>query len=91
MFRRDRFKVSLPANLAARGDDVAAFEWREEITRALGRLRPIYREAFLLRYVENLEYAEMARRSGTGESTLRMRVKRANDRLRELLAEVRIA
>jgi RNA polymerase sigma-70 factor (ECF subfamily) len=91
MFRRDRFKVSLPANLVARGDDVAAFEWREEITRALGRLRPIYREAFLLRYVENLEYAEMARRSGTRESTLRMRVKRANDRLRELLAEVRIA
>ena len=91
IFRRDRFSVSLQNNLAANGDAAAAFEWREEITRALARLRPIYREAFLLRYVENLDYAEMALRSGTGQSTLRMRVKRANDRLRELLQEVRTA
>lgn len=91
IFRRDRFSVSLQNDLAANGDAAAAFEWREEITRALARLRPIYREAFLLRYVENLDYAEMALRSGTGQSTLRMRVKRANDRLRELLQEVRTA
>jgi DNA-directed RNA polymerase specialized sigma24 family protein len=63
---------------------------REEIARALAQLRPLHREAFLLRHVENLDYAEMALRSGTGESTLRMRVKRANDRLRELLRDVRV-
>ena len=70
MFRRDRFKVSLPANLVARGDDVAAFEWREEIARALGRLRPIYREAFLLRpllaYNRGRMPARMAMRTSSG-------------------------
>lgn len=89
LFRRRRYTASLRGDLPSGGDEAAALEWREEIARALARLRPIYREAFLLRHVEHLDYAEMARRSGTGESTLRMRVKRANDQLRELLVEVR--
>src|SRR4249920_46577 len=32
--------------------------WREEIERALGQLRPEQREAFLLKYVEELGYDE---------------------------------
>jgi RNA polymerase sigma-70 factor (ECF subfamily) len=65
-----------------------AFEWRDEITSALSRLRPHYREAFLLRYIEGLEYAEMAEMTGAKEPALRMRVKRASDQLRELLRDV---
>ena len=89
LVRRHRFSVSLRSDMAANGDAAGAFEWREEIARALAQLRPIYREAFLLRYVESLDYAEMARRSGTRQSALRMRVKRASEQLRELLHEVR--
>ena len=62
--------------------------WREELERALARLDPLYREAFLLKHVEELEYDEMARVTGAGVSALKMRVKRACDRLRELLQEV---
>ena len=62
-------------------------EWREEIERALAQLDPLQREAFLLKHVEGLEYGEMVRVTGARESALKMRVKRACDRLRILLGE----
>ncbi len=61
--------------------------WREEIDRALATLDTAQREAFLLKYVEELSYEEMAESTGVGISALKMRVKRACDRLRELLQE----
>jgi RNA polymerase sigma-70 factor, ECF subfamily len=65
--------------------------WREEIDRALQRLRPEQREAFLLKYVEELGYDEMSQLTGVGVSALKMRVLRACDRLRELLSGVHSA
>jgi RNA polymerase sigma-70 factor (ECF subfamily) len=62
--------------------------WREEIERALDQLRPDQREAFLLKYVEELGYDEMSQLTGIGVSALKMRVMRACERLRELLSEV---
>ena len=62
--------------------------WREEISRALTRLDADQREAFLLKHVEELTYEEMAELTGAGISALKMRVKRACDRLREQLQEV---
>ena len=62
--------------------------WREEIERAIGELSPDQREAFLLKYVEDLEYEEMSEITGVGVSALKMRVLRACDRLRTLLREV---
>jgi RNA polymerase sigma-70 factor, ECF subfamily len=62
--------------------------WREEIGMALQQLRPDQREAFLMKYVEDLSYEEMSQVTGVGVSALKMRVLRACDRLRELLAEV---
>ncbi|HET8624702.1 MAG TPA: sigma-70 family RNA polymerase sigma factor [Gemmatimonadales bacterium] len=88
LFHRRRHTEDLRDDVAATGDTSASIEWREEIARALAELRPHYREAFLLRYVEGLDYAEMARLTGAREPTLRMRVKRAGDRLRLLLRDV---
>ena len=62
--------------------------WREEIDRALERLNADQREAFLLKYVEELGYDDMAQLTGVGVSALKMRVMRACERLRELLSEV---
>ena len=62
--------------------------WREEIDRALQQLRPDQREAFVLKYVEELGYDEMSQLTGVGVSALKMRVMRACERLRELLSEV---
>ena len=58
---------------------------REEIELALSQLVPEQREAFLLHHVEEFSYEEMAALTGVGVSALKMRVKRACERLRELL------
>jgi len=67
--------------------DVERQAWREELGRALARLDAGQREAFLLKHVEDMSYDEMAVLTGVGISALKMRVKRACDRLRELLRE----
>lgn len=59
----------------------------DEIHRVLALLVPEQREAFLLKYVEELSYEEMVEMTGAGESALKMRVKRACERLRDLLGD----
>lgn len=77
------------ALLGASHDHPAEREaWREEIQRALMMLDAEQREAFLLKHVEDLGYEEMAEVTGVGVSALKMRVKRACERLRALLQEV---
>ena len=61
------------------------------IERALAELPVDQREAFLLKHVEGLEYEEMAEVTGAGVSALKMRVKRAIERLRERLEGVQDA
>lgn len=61
--------------------------WREAVDRAMARLEPVYREAFLLKHVEELSYEEMAELTGAGVSALKMRVSRACERLRVMLEE----
>ncbi len=80
-----RDEIALERAPASRGADP---EWREEIERALARLDPLQREAFLLKHVEGLEYEEMAQLTGARIPALKMRVKRACDRLRAMLSEV---
>lgn len=61
--------------------DIGAVQW------ALDQLDPTHREAFLLKYVEELSYDEIARITGAGISALKMRVRRACERMRDLLEE----
>jgi len=60
---------------------------RGELQRAIDSLDPDQREAFLLKHVEQLSYDEMAEATGVGVSALKMRVKRACDRMQWLLQE----
>lgn len=73
---------------AALDDESAVTELRIEIERALAALDADQREAFLLKHVEQLGYEEMSTVTGAGVSALKMRVKRACERLKELLGEV---
>ena len=88
--RRERTFVRDSAALLSASEEHPAEQaaWREEIEVALGRLDPVQREAFLLKHVEDLSYEEMTELTGVGISALKMRVKRACSRLRELLQEV---
>lgn len=63
--------------------------WREEIDRALLRLTASLREAFLLKHVEGLDYQAMSEATGASVPALKMRVARACEQLRTLLAEAR--
>ena len=73
---------------AAVGSDAAAVEWQVELERALAALDPDQREAFVLKHVEQWSYEEMAAATGVGVSALKMRVKRACERLQQLMGEV---
>ena len=90
--RRRREQMFIASDLAMTSasvrPDVEDVAWREEISRALAALPADQREAFLLKHVEDLSYEEISEITGVGISALKMRVKRACARLRELLQEV---
>ena len=85
--RRGRRFVSdetrLHAASATSGEGIS--EIRDALQVSLQELEPLLREAFLLKYGEELEYAEMAAVTGASVSALKMRVKRACDALRPKL------
>jgi RNA polymerase sigma-70 factor, ECF subfamily len=86
--REERVQVdSDRVALASVEADVGGMELRETIERAMRALDGDQREAFLLKHVEDLSYDEMAEVTGVGVSALKMRVKRACDRLRQQLGE----
>ena len=64
-----------------------AGDLRAELQRVIDALDPDQREAFLLKHVEQLSYDEMAVATGVGVSALKMRVKRACDRMQWMLRE----
>jgi RNA polymerase sigma-70 factor (ECF subfamily) len=63
-------------------------EVAHHLARALERLSPDRREAFVLRHVEGRSYGEMADLTSEREDTLRMRVHRAREQMQAMLAEV---
>ncbi len=85
--QRERVFVREEALLLNAADDRAPVGWSGEdeefVQRVLSELDPLLREAFLLKYIEELSYEEMSALTGVGVSALKMRVKRASDRLRE--------
>lgn len=60
---------------------------RDAIAWALHQIPSDQREAFLLRHVEDLSYETMESMTGVRAASLRMRVYRAREELRKLLAE----
>ena len=89
--RRERLQIADEVALerAADTDDpVHRRALRETIDRALARLAPALREAFLLKFVEELSYEEMATMTGASIPALKMRVSRGRGELRRLLSEV---
>jgi RNA polymerase sigma-70 factor, ECF subfamily len=84
--RRARWFVQDDAALEnAEAAAAESSELRDELHRALAMLPAAQREAFLLRYAEEMSYDEMAAVTGAGISALKMRAKRACERMRELL------
>jgi len=66
---------------------VAGNEDGADVQRALDQIDPINREAFVLQYVEELTYPQIAALTGVSVITLERQVDRACARLRELLPD----
>ncbi|MGH7520433.1 MAG: RNA polymerase sigma factor [Gemmatimonadales bacterium] len=62
-------------------------ERRRALQKALLELTPDQREVFVLKHVEGLSYGEIAERLNTSVPSLKMRMHRAYDKLREQLRE----
>ena len=82
----------------ATGEVDAIADWRAavegsenaaDVQRALDQIDPINREAFILQYIEELTYPQIAALTGASVVTLERQVDRAVSRLRELLPKWR--
>jgi len=68
--------------------DAEQSETQELLARGVSELTVEQREVFVLKHVEDLSYEEIARRLGASIPSLKMRMHRAYDRLRERLKDV---
>jgi len=90
--RRELPLDAIPEIAEARGDPLETTqrgEIRVRIRRALDRLTPDQREAFVLKHVEGRSYEEMAAVLDVTKDSLKMRVHRAREALKELLEDFR--
>ena len=79
--------ISEPADPSATPEERLLDRQRAaQVSDALGRLSPVYREAFVLKHIEGLSYEEMSEVLGVEGSTLRMRVYKARQELSRALA-----
>ncbi|GAA5511429.1 ECF RNA polymerase sigma factor SigW [Deinococcus carri] len=85
-----REDVGFEVTSAARSPVQAAesADAQDRVQRALMKLPEEYREAVVLRFVEDLPYDEIARIQGVAVGTAKSRVFRAKEQLAELLADV---
>lgn len=60
----------------------------QELEQAIQRLPPLYREAFVLKHVEGLNYEEMEQILGISSDTLKMRVYKGRLQLSRDLASL---
>lgn len=89
--RRPRsFPVAEPAGLRSApvsSDGVDALVASDEVWRLCGQLTPVQRTAVVLRFYEDLSFADIAEVMGCREATARSHVHRAMARLRVRLTE----
>ncbi len=76
-----------PSTFSTPEEEMDRSELRTDLERALARLAPSLREAFVMKHVEGRSYEEMAALLESTVGALKMRVHRARETLQELLEE----
>jgi RNA polymerase sigma-70 factor (ECF subfamily) len=90
--RRDGILATVQRSEIAEGDPVSHVlggERQDEIIAAIGQLTEDHRQILMLRYYQDLSYAEIARVLSIKLGTVMSRLSRARDRLLEVLGEDR--
>ena len=81
----DVTELELPDDGPGPQDQAEQAEAQQAVRRALSRLSEENRQVLLLRYMQELDYAEIAAALEISEGTVKSRISRAKMRLRELL------
>ena len=81
----DVTELELPDDGPGPQDQAEQAEAQQTVRRALSRLSEEHRQVLLLRYMQELDYAEIAAALEISEGTVKSRISRAKMRLRELL------
>lgn len=81
----DVTELELPDDGPGPQDQAEQAEAQQAVCRALGQLSEEHRQVLLLRYMQELDYAEIAAALEISEGTVKSRISRAKMRLRELL------
>ena len=81
--------ADLPSDEPGADRSSASAELREALELAIGELEPVFREVVLLREFENQSYEEIARITETSVATVKTRIYRAREKLKQRLAEFR--
>jgi RNA polymerase sigma-70 factor (ECF subfamily) len=88
--RRDGILATVPRSELADSDPIEAVfggERQEEVIEAIGQLTEDHRTILLLRYYEDMSYAEIARALSIKLGTVMSRLSRARDRLLTVLGD----
>jgi RNA polymerase sigma-70 factor, ECF subfamily len=78
-------RSSAPPELEAEDGELVSTTTRVTVEQAIAQLEPSDQRVLRLRYVDDLTQAEVARRLGVPEGTVKVRLHRARGRLRTLL------
>jgi RNA polymerase sigma-70 factor (ECF subfamily) len=84
-----RWMTALASAAPSPEQSSASGEIRAALESAVGDLEAIFREAILLREVEDQSYGEIARVTGVSVNTVKTRIHRAREQLRRRLVEFR--
>lgn len=88
-FFRDLFESDSDISPDATEDPEARLEVSDEVRKALGELRPIFRVPVILKHVEGMSYSEMAEVMDISEGTVASRLSRGHRMLAEKLGHLR--
>ena len=82
---------NIPASASSGVDSPSDAEYlRSRLTEAFAKLPPILREAFTLFQVGEMSIREIANQTGVSENLVKVRIFRAKEKLREILADLRV-
>lgn len=88
-FFGDLFEREEIVSIDTEDDGSAQFEIAEEVRKAVGELKPVFRAAVVLKHVEGMSYSEMAEVLECTEGTVASRLSRGHRLLAEKLAHLR--
>ena len=85
----ETYEYPLPSDSPTPEEKLVNEQRASNIRQAVGMLKPIYRDLLQLRYFEELSYEEIAQKLNLPMGTVKIRIKRAKELLKDIIREKR--